>query len=241
MSLASPRLPLFAAVLAVGALALVGCSASPGASTPTSTPEQTDTAASGDANAAHAAWLDGGRMIAVVTEGSSTCVPMANDVTAEGQTVKVVLADPTGSPCTKDLVPRATAIGVPEGLDVSKDVEIEITYGEADLTAGLAGLAAGAAAPGSATDYQPSAGWFSDTGVVLLTWGSSTCVPQLQDVAETDGGAKVTFAEPKADQACTLDMAPRATLIELPTKHEAGKDFTLTLTGDNIEGTVQVL
>ena len=42
------------------------------------------------------------------------------------------------------------------------------------------------ATPGSSTEYQPSAGWFDDGGLVLLTWGSSSCAPVVESV-EADG------------------------------------------------------
>ena len=42
-----------------------------------------------------AAWLDGGRMIAVTTMGSSTCVPVAEEPKLDGEVLAVTLVDPT--------------------------------------------------------------------------------------------------------------------------------------------------
>ena len=64
------------------------------------------------------------------------------------------------------------------------------------------------------TDYLPSAGWTDADGqFVLLTWGSSSCAPVISEVAAT-GPAEVTvtFETHPADQVCTMDMAPRATI-----------------------------
>ena len=60
------------------ALVIVGCAGSSGDQTPTSSPSpdkstHTDAPILGDD--VEAAWLDEGRMFAIVTRGSSTCVP----------------------------------------------------------------------------------------------------------------------------------------------------------------------
>ena len=109
----------------------------------------------------------------------------------EDGVLQVELAAPEGDKaCTADLVPRVTLVGVPEDVDPEEDLAIEVTgddyYGEVEL-AGVAGLAAG-----GETDYLPSAGWATAAGqFVILTWGSSTCVPVIEDVAAT-GPAEVT-------------------------------------------------
>ncbi|QYF97094.1 hypothetical protein [Microbacterium sp. PAMC21962] len=72
---------------------------------------------------------------------------------------------------------------------------------------GVAGLEADEEAFG-----EPSAGWTQDEGqFVFLTYGSSSCVPVVEDIAAT-GAAEVTitFAEPEPNQVCTMDFAPRA-------------------------------
>src|SRR5690606_29565730 len=93
--------------------------------------------------------------------------------------------------------------------------------------------------PGDATDYLPSAGWFDDEGIVLLTWGSSTCPPVVENVDVQDAGATVTFAT--EDGACTMDMVPRATLLGMTGDVDDDEDFVLTLVGGNLDGTVNVL
>jgi hypothetical protein len=158
-----------------------------------------------------AAWLDDGRMIGLVTQGSSTCIPVAEDATLDGSTLTVTLADAEADQaCTRDLVPGVTVVGVPEGVDPSKDLEIVVvrdgSQGDTDLD-GVPGLAG----PGGETDYLPSAGWTGDDGqFVILSWGSSTCVPAIENAEATSATeVTVTFATPPADQVCTMDMAPR--------------------------------
>lgn len=227
--------------LAAGILLIVGlagCAQSPSA--PASAPAPTSTAGSSvdapDAGDVEVAWLDEGRSFAIVTYGSSTCVPQMQSVSSEGQTVEVTLADPDAAECTADLAPRASVSVMPVEVDVTKDVEVRVVYGDLTEDAELDALSA---EPVGATSMQPSAGWFDDAGIVLLTWGSSTCPPIVSGVEQTDAGATVTFAE--SDRVCTMDMAPRATVIGLEKPVDDDAAFTLTLTGDNLTGTVEVM
>lgn len=230
------RLAVASALLSV--LALAGCATptvGPGASGTTPPPP----AATAD-GAPSAAWLDDGRMIGLVTYGSSTCVPSAEDVRADGQTVTVVLVDPEAKACTRDLVPRATAIGVPESVDTSKDVTIVVT-GAVEGSAELDG-AEGLVAPGTMTDYAPSAGWSSESSFVVLTWGSSGCQPAIDGIAATGEHAlELTFVDFPADQVCTADMAPRVVVAEVPDRFGDEDDVTLTLAGAGITGTTTIL
>lgn len=61
-------------------------------------------------------WIGDGEL-AVLTWGSSTCVPRGGSVASgQGDTVSLSLDEPTDRPCTMDLVPRVTfvaAAGVP--------------------------------------------------------------------------------------------------------------------------------
>ena len=179
-----------------------------------------------------AAWLDDGRIIGLVTTGSSTCVPAADEATLQADgSLAVTLVEPDAdTACTRDLVPRVTLVEVPEGVDPSKDLAITVTgdgySGSTDLD-GVDGLTGG-----GMTDYLPSAGWTDTDGqFVLLTWGSSSCVPVISDVAAS-GPAEVTvtFETPAADQVCTMDMAPRATVAVVDGLEE-DSDVSLVLAG----------
>jgi hypothetical protein len=192
-----------------------------------------------DAPQAHAAWLDEGRLIGLVTYGSSTCVPVAEVAVAEEDVLTVIFAEEEeGAACTRDMVPRVTLVPVPEDADVLSDLNIVVA--ETDITAQLSALAE---APASEmTDYEPSAGWYDDQGgFVLLTWGSSTCVPAIESVEATgDADVAVVFAALPADQPCTLDMAPRAMAVQVDGL-ASQVDVTLLLSGAEITGTTVIM
>lgn len=231
------------------ALVLAGCTVGPGGAAPHSTSDPS----SGPGNAGtgddqddlDAVLLDDGRMFAVVSWGSSTCLPQVGEATADGQRVSVTLVDPEGEgateqACTADLAPRASVGALPEGVDPTKDVTIVVTYGDLLDEIDVDGDPDASGAPGSASEFEPSAAWFDDGGVVLLTWGSSSCAPVVES-AEADGSTgTVTFAT-EEDQVCTMDMAPRATVVEFA-EDDVDEDapFQLTLVGGGLDGTVEV-
>jgi hypothetical protein len=223
----SARLLALPVVLLLAGGVLAGCASSPSA-TPSSTPS------TGDSTEVEidAAWLDDGRIVGLVTTGSSTCVPAADEATLQADgSLAVTLVEPDAdTACTRDLVPRVTLVEVPEGVDPSMDLAITVTgdgySGSTDLE-GVEGLAGG-----GMTDYLPSAGWTETDGqFVLLTWGSSSCAPVVSDVAAS-GPAEVTvtFETPPADQVCTMDKAPRATVAFVEGLEEDG-DVSLVLAG----------
>ncbi|WP_127473852.1 hypothetical protein [Microbacterium sulfonylureivorans] len=185
-----------------------------------------------------AAWLDGGRMIGIVTQGSSTCIPTAEEATVDGSVLSVTLVDPEDdSACTMDLVPRVTLVGVPEGVDPTQDLEIEVTgdgwSGDTDLE-GVPGLTGG-----GETDYLPSAGWTDVDGqFVVLSWGSSSCAPVIENTEATSATEiTVTFVTPPEDQVCTMDMAPRAVVTSVLEVEDEDAEIFAILTGaefDNV-------
>lgn len=239
MSTVPLRLILPAAIAA--ALLLAGCTPQPSA--PQSTPEPRSTTQSNgedgedrDDDDIEVAWLDDGRSFAVVTWGSS-CAPLAEDSTASGQTVAVTLVETEPAACADSFAPRASLAGMPDGVDVTKDVEVMVTYGAVKDDADLDRLPA---APTGESSQEPSAGWYDDDGIVLLTWGSSTCPPILSDVQSTDAGATVTFAD--EERVCTMDLAPRLTIVPVPDdERDDDLPFTLTLKGDGLDGQVEVI
>ena len=183
-----------------------------------------------------AAWLDGGRMIGLVTQGSSTCVPTAGDVAYENAVLEVEFVEPPAdTACTRDLVPRVTVVALPEEADTTQDLEIRVTgdgyHGDAEL-----GPVPGLDQSGE-TDYLPSAGWTDEDGqFVILTWGSSSCVPEIENVEGAGTEVTVTFVTPPADQVCTMDMAPRAVVVHVDGLDD-DSDVSAILTGaefDNV-------
>ena len=221
---------LFAALgsLAAASLALAGCATPSGGPPSDSASPQSSIAPDPDLGAA---WLDEGRLVGLVTLGSSTCVPtLADEARYTDGVLHVELAAPEADrPCTTDLVPRVTLVGVPQDVDPADDLQIEVTgddyFGQVELE-GVAGLD-----PSGETDYEPSAGWATTEGqFVILTWGSSTCVPVIADVAAT-GPAEVTvtYQTPPDNQACTMDMVPRAAVTAVNDLEE-DSDVTAILT-----------
>jgi hypothetical protein len=218
------------ALVAAGVLA--GCSGTAG--TPGTTgPAETDMAVD-------AAWLDGGRMIGVVTWGSSGCVPTAGDVAlSDDGTLTVELSDAAATEgervCTADYAPRISGVGVPEGVDPTQPLTLTVSLGGAEGTTTLAGVT-GPPVPAPETDYLPSAGWTGRPGMLAyVTWGSSTCVPAVQDAAVTgEAQVTVTFQEPAPDRMCTMDMVPRPGLVEVSGLTIA-VGARLVLTGDTFD------
>jgi hypothetical protein len=188
---------------------------------------------------ADAAWLDDGRLLGVVTWGSSSCVPVAEAATASGQEVAVTLADPGDGtqPCTADFSPRASLVGVPEGVNPQDDVTVALTYLDQTVRFEVDGADDLKGVPGEATDYAPSAGWFDDEkGIVLLTWGSSSCTPIVERIDEGADAITVTFTPHEG--ACTMDMGPRLTVLSVSGE---GADQDLVLGGDNLDATLPII
>lgn len=234
-------------VVALSALAatllFAGCTTTPGADSPTNTPvpSTAPTADGDDGNDIEGALLDDGRMFAVVTWGSSTCVPQVDQVAAEGQTVTVTVVDSDDADqvCTDDFAPRASIGALPEGVDPTKEITLAVTYGDLTEDVDLDGDPAFAGTPGSSTDYAPSAGWIGDGALVLLTWGSSGCPPVVESLDGAGNAGTVTFVTDDT-KMCTMDMAPRATLLAFGDDQVEDDAFTLTMVGGGLDGTVSV-
>ena len=238
-----PRHPrLLAAVvglLVVGPLALAACATPVGSSGSSGAPSGSPSTSpeSGGSTDLEAAWLEDGRMIGIVTSGSSTGVPTAGDATYADGVLTVELVDPAGDvPCTRDLVPRATGVAVPQGVDPTKDLEIVVTGTYAGETE-LDGDAALTGVPGEMTDFEPSAGWVDSDAFLLLTYGSSGCPPLVESAEVTSGSeVTVTFQTPPADQVCTADMAPRVTFVGVDGGSlDDDTAITALLTGDGFD------
>src|SRR5690606_35922673 len=136
MSLSRLRLIPSALALAAAALLTAGCGAGPASPAPTSTggadavvpgSERTVTDIEGS-------WREGRRRIGVVAWGAPTptCRPAKPEALADGQAVMITLTDPeeASEGWDSDLVPRATIVMVPEGVAVTQDVELEVSYGD---------------------------------------------------------------------------------------------------------------
>ncbi|MDQ7876607.1 hypothetical protein Q9R08_01320 [Microbacterium sp. QXD-8] len=224
--------------LALLAAGLLTACATPTGSGGTPSSSATSKGDDGSEQEVGAAWLDGGRMVGIVTQGSSTCVPVAEEATYANGVMTVTLVDAEGdTACTSDLVPRVSLVGTPEGVDPADGVEIEVTgdgwHGDTDLE-GVPGLAVG-----GETDYLPSAGWTDVDGqFVILSWGSSSCAPAIENTEATSASeVTVTFVTPPADQVCTMDMAPRGVVTAVNGLEDEDAEIFAILTGaefDNV-------
>ncbi|KAA9106524.1 hypothetical protein [Microbacterium rhizomatis] len=226
----SRRVLTIALAVGLSALGLAGCASSTG-STPSVSPDSSTAPAD-----LGSAWLDEGRAVGIVTSGSSTCVPYAGEPTydAKTATLTVELTDPDGAACTRDFVPRASLVSLPAGVDPTKDLSIVVTGTYAGETS-LVGDPQLTGVPGGMTEYLPSAGWYSGTGFLILSWGSSSCVPQLESAEPTSAKLiTATFATPPADQVCTADMAPRVTVAEVADA-TSGVNVDVLLTGGEFD------
>lgn len=187
----------------------------------------------------NAAWLEEGRAIGIVTWGSSTptCHPFVEDAVADGQKVSVALDYPADASkgCDGNLVPQANLVTVPDDVDVTKDVQLSIRNGDRSGAVMLPGLPK---APTGAWTQVSSAGWFADDGILLLTWGSSSCPPEVGEVEMTDAGATAHFAS--EERICTMDLGPRVTPILLPESIDRTTPFTLTLQGGDLDAEIAV-
>jgi hypothetical protein len=218
---------LGASLLAAGALSgcASGAASSPGSSSPT------DAAPPSPAGDVSAAWLDAGRAIAVVTSGSSSCVPaVGGEPQMADGALTVNLVESTQEPCTRDMAPRATLVPLPAGTDAGAALTVKVT----GALEGEATLAALADVPTPSDDFAPSAGWVSASLVAILTYGSSSCAPTLESVSTDGGNVAVQFATPPVDQVCTMDFAPRVTLADVGAEAGDGP-VSLVLSGGNVQ------
>lgn len=214
-------------IAAILSAVLTACAAPSEDTAPTEDPAQTlDT----DLDAA---WLDGGRTVGLVTQGSSTCVPTAEGRYADG-VLQVTLTDDADGPCTADFAPRVSLVAVPDDVDPSADLAIEVSgagYGGEVTLPGVAGLAFE-----SPSEQVPSAGWSTAEGTfIVLLWGSSGC-PESITNAEITGDAAITVSLSGVpdDKVCTADIVPNAQIAVVDGLGGV-PDVALTLTGPAIE------
>lgn len=58
---------------------------------------------------------------------------------------------------------------------------------------------------------------------------------------QADGSLAVTLVEPDADTACTRDLVPRVTLVEVPEDVDPAEDLSITVTGDGYSGSTDLM
>jgi hypothetical protein len=116
------------------AFALAGCSGGAGGG-PTSIADETIAGVPDSINVdpesfePGAAWIEKGETFAVVTWGSSSCVPVPIEMTGEGEMVKIKFEPSDQEVCTADMAATTHTFTVPEGM-ASTPTSVEISSEE---------------------------------------------------------------------------------------------------------------
>ncbi|AZS42737.1 hypothetical protein BWL13_00275 [Microbacterium oleivorans] len=221
---------LAGSILAAGLLA--GC-ATPAASGSAPDPGEADSAPEVQVGAG---WLDGAKAIALVTWGSSSCVPAVGETALKSGVLVVSLREPEPGPCTDDLVARPLEIATPSALEPADGLRLRVSLGDSSAEVDL-----GAYSGGPVEEFTPSAAWVGDRTIALRTWGSSTCPPVVADTrAESPASVVVRFVVPDADQMCTADVAPQLTIVQLDPDTDVNRDATLSFGVLDAAGTVPI-
>jgi hypothetical protein len=225
------RITAALATAALAVLALAGCSTQPNTHPPSESPTSS---APGDAKVA-AGWLDDGRMIGVVTWGSSTCVPVGGEASVSGDAIDIPFssaADQTA--CTADYAPRVTLVMTPAGVDPSKDYDIRVTGADVAGAGSLDGVE-GLGGPSAPASEGPSAGWTDEDGLFVMATYGSGCKPQVESaVASGAAEVTVTFAKPPAGQVCTQQYGPRGSVAQVSDLQKS-ENVSAVLNGDGLD------
>lgn len=187
---------------------LAGCQSMTASASPSD-----DTAAEPAPPAVGAAWLEGGEALAIVVEGSSSCVPTLGDVSFTGDTLTVAAEVDDSGPCTADLAPHATYIPVPEGISTMADLTVTVT-GDVQGSTTLPGQPFPADAAGH-TPGAASAGWVSGMPgmLVLETYGDPTAPPVFESAQVSGSMVEITVSAPTGPTSKTL--LPTLTLVHV--------------------------
>ncbi|WP_040168255.1 hypothetical protein [Microbacterium gorillae] len=233
MNLRRRTLPL---ILAAAAVALVGC-ATPiaggaGSATGGTTPDPTSTPSTSSVTVSvdqvQVSWLTTTSMVVILPAGS--CPLHIGDIVAGTQKLTVTFAAKSGASCAPTTAAQKYVLGVPAGVDTTKDLAVTIVTPEGKTDVTLSGLAGGEVIPEDRSIApEPAASWVGPHTLAVLTYGSSSCAPTGGAVAD----GVLTLKDPPADTACTMDLAPRVTLIDAP---DVAHDAKLTLAGSTTSG-----
>lgn len=201
--------------------------------TPTPTPTQVEPEASFDSAAA---WLNDGWALAIVTWGSASCAPIVGETVFSSGTLLVELTDPDEADCSADAVPRASYVSPATPLDMRQNLRIALTGDYQDLIT-LVGVPE--AEPPGVTKFfvDSAAGWYASDGFVVLSYGSSSCRPEVSS-AEVTAPTEVTveFAPYAFGQICTFDFRPRLTVVDIDETGLGDGPVVAILEGDGLGG-----
>ncbi|MGC5171654.1 hypothetical protein ACLQ2Q_13495 [Microbacterium sp. DT81.1] len=175
-----------------------------------------------------AAWLENGGAVAIVTWGDGSCTPALGDSTLWDSRFVVELMDPVGEECSGESVPRPTLAPLTEPLALTEELEI-VLAGDYE---GVIRLAGDPEPPPEVGFAEPSAGWYSPDGFVLLTWGSSSCPPEVASTEVTAEDEVTVVFVASGESPCTADLARRATIAEVDEAGLGDGRVTAILQGD---------
>lgn len=124
------RYPAMAFAL-VGALLLAGCG--PVTSVASNTYPDVPNGYAEDLNLISAepiaVWDHGKTILSIVTVGSGSCPPVPISIEApDATTVNITFVKSPNSPCSADLTPTTHEFKIPEGVDPSADVTVNVTF-----------------------------------------------------------------------------------------------------------------
>lgn len=76
-----------------------------------------------------AVWTHGKTILAVVTVGSVSCPPLPTAISAvDASTIALTYIKSPNKPCSADLSPTTNEFDIPEGIDTSGDVTVNVHF-----------------------------------------------------------------------------------------------------------------
>ena len=183
-----------------------------------------------------AAWLNDGRLVAVVTPGSADCVPIVGDIVVAAETLVVELTDPVDESCEGEDALRASLVIPTEALNATRDHEIVLTGDYEGVISLPSHPDAVFPPPFGPFQPEPNAGWFSADDFVLLTYGSSSCPPLAGSATITAADEVTVNLVPSSEGQCTLDFSPRLTVVETDGSGLGDGSVTAALNGLGFDG-----
>lgn len=106
--------------------------------------------------------------------------------------------------------------------------------------AGSGGSAPDTGTPDIAPAWQVDAGWLDGGSMIaVVTYGSSSCTPELGEVTNADGAVEVTLREPEAD-ACTDDLVPQPLAVPVPAGIEPADGARVSVSLDDARADIDL-
>ena len=158
-----------------------------------------------------AAWLENGGAVGIVTWGDVSCTPVVTDALLWDSRYVVELTEPDDEDCAGESVPRASLGRLTEPLDMTTELEIVL----AGDYQGIIRLAGDPNPLPEAEFGQPSAGWYSSDGLAVLTWGSTSCPPEVESTEVTAADELTVVLVESTESSCTRDIGRRVTIAEV--------------------------